>query len=217
MSCSVKEKHAVNRKTVTKSAVWMFLGLSMCAGTLAAKEDDRLAESRALAQRFSGELMQVLTEAIQSRGAAEAIVVCKEEAPRIARRLSDESGAIIGRTSLKTRNPANAPEPWQRQILERFARQRAGGKEASSLEHFERMEDGGARYMRGIGTQPLCLACHGSALAPDVRETLARLYPQDAATGFSTGDLRGALSIIWPAEEKDGADAQHAMIDPRGR
>lgn len=213
-----EQRHAVKRKTVTKNAVWMFLSLSLCMGTLAAEEDDRLAESRALAHRFSGELMQALTEAIRSRGAAEAIVVCKEEAPRIARRLSDQSGAIVARTSLKTRNPANASEPWQREILERFARQRAVGKEASSLEHFERTEDGGARYMKGIATQPLCLTCHGSALAPDVRETLARLYPQDAATGFSIGDLRGALSIIWPAQEKeDRADAQRAMIDPRER
>ncbi len=192
----------MNRKTVMKSTVWTFLTLSLCAGPLAAEEDERLAASRALGQRFSGELMQALTEAIGSRGAPGAIEVCREEAPRIARRLSDESGAIVGRTSLKTRNPANTPEPWQREVLQRFAKQHAGGQEASSLEHFERMEDGGARYMKGIGTQPLCLTCHGSTLAPDVREALARLYPHDAATGFSVGDLRGAFSVVWPAEEK---------------
>jgi hypothetical protein len=26
------------------------------------------------------------------------------------------------------------------------------------------------------------------------------MYPEDAATGFAAGDLRGAFSVVWPAE-----------------
>jgi hypothetical protein len=35
--------------------------------------------------------------------------------------------------------------------------------------------------------------CHGpsESLAPDIKEKLATLYPQDQATGFSEGELRG--------------------------
>jgi hypothetical protein len=60
-------------------------------------------------------------------------------------------------------------------------------------------DDGGATYMQAIVTQPLCVACHGTALAPDVASALARLYPSDRATGFAVGDLRGAFVVRWPA------------------
>jgi hypothetical protein len=35
--------------------------------------------------------------------------------------------------------------------------------------------------------------CHGpkEQLIPEVKEQLAKLYPEDSATGFSEGELRG--------------------------
>jgi hypothetical protein len=60
----------------------------------------------------------------------------------------------------------------------------------------EHLPDGVAlRMMRGIVTEPVCLACHGEAVAPDVRETILARYPGDGATGFAVGDLRGALWV----------------------
>jgi hypothetical protein len=32
-----------------------------------------------------------------------------------------------------------------------------------------------------------------------VAAAIAREYPEDHATGFAPGELRGAISIIWPA------------------
>lgn len=42
-----------------------------------------------------------------------------------------------------------------------------------------------------------CLACHGPRedIDPDVREVLDRRYPEDEATGYATGDFRGAISV----------------------
>ena len=54
------------------------------------------------------------------------------------------------------------------------------------------------RLLRGIPVEPMCLACHGKALADDTRAALQRLYPGDGATGFSAGDLRGALWVEVP-------------------
>ena len=56
--------------------------------------------------------------------------------------------------------------------------------------------------LRPIGTAPLCLTCHGPALAPEVREALAAKYPKDAARGFREGDLRGLLWAEVPKAEK---------------
>ncbi|MDZ4097730.1 MAG: DUF3365 domain-containing protein [Methylophilaceae bacterium] len=61
-------------------------------------------------------------------------------------------------------------------------------------------EDAGGswfHYMRAIPTQPQCLQCHGSLeqIAPNVRALLSAEYPADRATGYSAGDIRGAISI----------------------
>lgn len=42
--------------------------------------------------------------------------------------------------------------------------------------------------------QPMCLTCHGADLAPDVQAAIAERYPDDRATGYRTGELRG---VIW--------------------
>jgi hypothetical protein len=43
----------------------------------------------------------------------------------------------------------------------------------------------------------MCLGCHGKNIAPEVQAKLDELYPEDQATGFSEGDLRGAFVISW--------------------
>ena len=49
-------------------------------------------------------------------------------------------------------------------------------------------------YVEPIIVQPLCLTCHGSELAPDIGAQITELYPDDRATGFEAGDLRG---VFW--------------------
>jgi hypothetical protein len=164
----------------------------------AAQDDPRAARSRELATALQQELGARLTAAIASGGPVSAIGVCNVEAPGIAERLSTSAGARVGRTALKVRNPANAPDAAARATLESFAA--AWRPDASAPpERFMLAADGSARYMRAIPTQPLCVVCHGTAIAPDVAAAIAARYPSDAATGFEAGDLRGAFVIDWPA------------------
>lgn len=159
--------------------------------------DDRESASRAITQAFGRELIQALTSALETGGPTHAIRVCEQLAPQIATRLSAEHGATVSRTSLKVRRASNAPEPWQQTVLENFER-RVADEDAATLEHFKSTTDGGARYMKAIVTQPLCVVCHGEAISPDVRRALDQRYPNDMATGFRAGDLRGAFSVVWP-------------------
>ena len=49
--------------------------------------------------------------------------------------------------------------------------------------------------------QPLCLKCHGQPereIAPSTMEVLRRLYPEDRATGFRLGELRGMWRVDLP-------------------
>ena len=181
----------------------------MLASTLmshAARAEDRvpewLTQSRLLAQQLGTELKAELTSALASAGPTGAISVCRTRAPEIAARLSRESGAVVSRTALRVRNPANAPDDLQRAILEQFAADLAAGRTEMPLEAAVEINRGGRiehRYMRAIPMDAMCLACHGQQLAPEVASAIASDYPEDQATGFEQGQLRGAFSVIWPA------------------
>jgi hypothetical protein len=46
-----------------------------------------------------------------------------------------------------------------------------------------------------------CLRCHGvpgQTLLPEASALLSDRYPQDQATGYGPGDLRGAWHLSWP-------------------
>lgn len=159
--------------------------------------------SRALADRLMGELKAELQQALQAGGPVAAIEVCRTRAPAIAAQLSQESGAQVGRTALRVRNPANAPDELERKVLQQFTDDLAAQPQPPGVPEamFELRTPQGIehRYMRAIVLQPPCTLCHGKAIAPDVAAAIERLYRQDAATGFEPGDLRGAVTIRWPA------------------
>jgi hypothetical protein len=138
---------------------------------------------------------------LQAGGPEAAIAVCKIKAPAIAKEKAASTGWSIGRTALKLRNPANSPDAWERSVLLRFQEQIREGAEAKNLEHYETTTKNGEgvfRYMRAIPTQAPCLSCHGSNLSQNVKAKIAELYPEDRATGFSLGELRGAFTIVQP-------------------
>jgi hypothetical protein len=163
---------------------------------------DWIEQSRQLAQQLGGELKGELSRAMSEGGPVAAVSVCKSRAPEIAAGLSARSGAVVRRTALRVRNPANAPDDLQRAVLEQFSGELASGKFEGPLEAAFEINRGGQverRYMRAIPTEGLCLTCHGPALLPDVAAIIERDYPADQATGFQAGQLRGAFSVTWPA------------------
>lgn len=160
--------------------------------------------SRALAEQLMSELQAELGKAMQQGGPVAAVAVCKSRAPEIAARLSASSGADVGRTALRVRNPANSPDDLERAVMQGFAAELSSASQAATAPPEAIFESRSARgierrYLRAIVMQPACLACHGATLAPEIVATIAREYPQDTATGFETGQLRGAVTVLWPA------------------
>ncbi|HMK70142.1 MAG TPA: DUF3365 domain-containing protein [Xanthobacteraceae bacterium] len=169
-------------------------------GTVAARNDvkERTEAARAAATAFGMTLIGELQKAIAAGGPANAIGVCNVIAAKIAADMSAEKSMKIGRTSLKLRQPSNKPDEWELRQLQSFERRKAAGENPANIEVGEYVDKAGKtlfRYMKAIPTGELCLNCHGSALAPEVAAKLRQLYPQDAATGFKAGDLRGAFTI----------------------
>lgn len=159
--------------------------------------------SRALADQLMSELKAELGQAIQQGGPVAAVAVCKSRAPQIAARLSESSGADVGRTAIRWRNPANAPDDLERAVMQGFAAELSSALPATTAPPEAIVESRSAQgterlYLRAIIMQPVCLACHGATLTPELATIIAREYPQDAATGFETGQLRGAVTVRWP-------------------
>lgn len=166
--------------------------------------DPDLGRAKAAAQAFSGRLRGRLQAAMQAGGPTAAVEVCHAEAPAIADAVMAEHGVRLGRVALpgRNRNPGQAADGWQRATLEAFQQavlQGAPAAEQVSVVRQGLPEGVALRLMRGIATEPGCLACHGTQVAPAVRAAIAAHYPEDAATGFAVGDLRGGLWVEVPA------------------
>ncbi len=153
------------------------------------------AEAQALVQRFVGRLKPALQGALADGGPVNAIGVCADRAPAIAEGLSQSSGWLVRRVSLQARNASRAiPDAWETTVLEDFDRRRAAGEAPASINHGE-LQGSHYRYMQAQGVDGVCLLCHGTNLDPAVTAALADYYPDDAATGYLPGDVRGAISL----------------------
>jgi len=177
--------------------------LVLCSAPALADDAALLEEARAVASSIPPKLVAVLQDEIAKSGPEGAIGVCRDKAPQMAKAASEKSGWNIRRVSLKNRNPKAVPDAWERTTLEDFDRRAAAGEAPATIEKGETVVDGGVksyRYMKALPTQTLCLACHGSDtdISPAVKVKLQALYPDDKATGYAVGQIRGAMTIRRP-------------------
>jgi len=162
------------------------------AATSAQAQEAELGRGAELLAPFKRDLQAALAQGL-AHGPVEAIAACRVKAPEIARSLSHD-GVRVGRASHRLRNPANVPPEWVAPILDAYV---AGS--ADRAPRAVSLADGRWGYVEPILLQPPCLTCHGETLAPDVASRIAALYPDDRATGFRVGDLRGVFWIEYPA------------------
>lgn len=158
------------------------------------------SKARAAIAGLGDSLKSALMSAMASGGPVAAIEVCQTAAPALSKTAGDAGGVTVRRTALKVRNPGNAPDDFERRVLEDFAVKIMAGTPPGALEHAEVVTKDGVRtlrYMKPImmADQP-CSVCHGGALADDVKAKVSALYPDDQATGFKPGELRGAFSVL---------------------
>lgn len=151
-------------------------------------------EAQSIIKQFSGELKQQLKQGMKNGGPVAAIHVCSAVAPAIAISNSKD-GWTIKRTSLKVRNANNKATDSELKVLQSFENKKQQGIKVSNINHTE-IIDNQFVYMQAIGTNKVCLNCHGSSLKPDTKKALNKLYPNDLAIGFKEGDIRGAFVLI---------------------
>ena len=98
---------------------------------------------------------------------------------------------------MKPRNDARAiPDPWEKAALEDFDKRAAAGESPAKLEKGEKIGNE-YRFVKALPVQPLCLSCHGPVdqLSPAIKAALGQTYPNDRATGYSEGQIRGVISV----------------------
>lgn len=177
-------------------------GAALAADPVPVPEGAR-AEARAIVKQFATQLKGALKGAIDAGGFENAIGVCKSEAPEIAQALGSETGWQVARTALRVRNPDNTPQADERAVLEAFLARAEAGGDLKKMERDWVAESGGKasyRYMKAIPLGEICASCHGADIEPKLTAAIRSAYPQDRATGFKVGELRGAFTLTKPLE-----------------
>lgn len=179
--------------TIPRSCKVILVALLLAATTSHSQATETLERGAELLTPFKKDLQRALKSGL-AEGPAEAIQVCRIRAPDIADALSVD-GVRMGRSSHRLRNPDNEAPEWVRPIMQAYL-----DDPSSRTPRAVELEENRWGYVEPIVVQPLCLTCHGSELAPDISARIAELYPDDRATGFEAGDLRGVFWLEFPGE-----------------
>lgn len=106
----------------------------------------------------------------------------------------------IKRTSLRVRDPANAPDEADLLALKLIEAQMNEGESPPELlvQHIEKAGlPSEWRVYRPIGISSRCLVCHGDKeqIPLEVQAVLELRYPSDRATGYTSNQWRGVIRI----------------------
>ncbi len=160
-----------------------------------------IAASMPIAQGFQAQLKAQLEAAIAAGGPQGGVSVCQEAALAIAQGQSEASGAEVSRIAEKHRNPAGGVPP---ELADAYAALVAAPlTDGQPSRQIVQTGSGAAAKVHILSAIPMqeqpCSVCHGTSIDPDLKSHIDSLYPGDLATGFTPGELRGALLISWDA------------------
>ncbi len=160
---------------------------------------------RAIAGQAFALLSTNLAQALAQGGITNALPYCSEKAYPLTELVAATNQVRLRRLTHKPRNPTNAPAAGELAVLRGFQLALGRGETPAPVVRAT-PSNTVVFYSPIVITNPLCLQCHGVVgrdILPATAALLQKLYPQDQATGFSLGDLRGAWRVEFerPARE----------------
>ena len=182
-----------------------FLGCQKDEIKISHPDGEEAAHIKAIGDSISLKLLRnlkkELTTAISEKGLVEAIKFCNVQALPFTEEIAKSSGLQIDikRTSVKYRNPKNAPNEVEMAALKYFEELSERGESLPPL-LIQKVEESGKIYFvyyKPLKAGSLCLACHGDTenMGAQLKSALQELYPHDKAIGYKEGDFRGVVRI----------------------
>jgi len=157
-----------------------------------------------ITQEAQTQLLAQLQQAIAANGHAGALNFCKVNALPILKSLETKHAVTLRRVSSRPRNPLDAPNADEIPLLDAYSYNAENNISADPS--IQKLQQGEVfLYTKPITiSSAMCLSCHGDPkkdIAPETAAKLKQLYPQDPATGYAEGDLRGMWALRLPKKE----------------
>ncbi len=116
----------------------------------------------------------------------------------IGKKFYNETGYQLRQVSSKYRNPKNKPDSFEEEALTEFEKD-------NNLSEYRGVDkiDGQKvlRYLIPLYIEEACLKCHSAK--ETVPGFIQEDYPEDKATDYVFGDLRGAISVAVPIDRAE--------------
>lgn len=149
-------------------------------------------QGRGIAKASFQALSAALLSAIEKGGVPHALQFCNEKALPITDSMAMINNVKIKRISAKNRNPENVADMQQLQLMEQMQKQISAY--GSTKDTVVLTVQGELAYYAPIVVAAPCLQCHGAEnndIKPENLALIKKHYPNDKATGYALGDLRG--------------------------
>lgn len=162
------------------------------------RTEKALLDARKVSTELTNKVRELLLKELEKGGYEGAISVCANVAQDITRQFNEKSGHYVRRVSLGYRNPNDSPDEYERHKLESF--DRLSREKKLESEYYEVVSEQGReylRYLKPVIAGRMCLNCHGrpDEIPIGVQRIIQETYPNDHATGYREGDVRGAVSV----------------------
>jgi hypothetical protein len=156
---------------------------------------------KAIAAETFGLLSSNLQTALQSGGVSNALPFCALTASPLTTGIAAKHGVTLKRVTHQARNPAAKASATELAVLQSFASALTASTNPPPPFATNLIAGQATFFAPIVIANELCLKCHGEPGKDISAENLAIIqqhYPQDEATGFKLGQLRGAWRIDFP-------------------
>ena len=177
----------------------ILIAVLACDNSLNKKEKEKyITKGKEVVQTSFKEMKGQLIAQMKEGGPQQAIPFCNEQALPITQALSEKFNVSIKRTSDKLRNQQNKPSERELEIIQDYKNTITNNNELRPIVELDNYNK--KHYYAPILLQAKCLVCHGNlneTISSKTDSIVKSLYPNDKATGYSEGDLRGIWSITF--------------------
>lgn len=137
-----------------------------------------------------------LISQMQQGGPSQALPFCNVQAIPLTEIIATQEKVQLKRVSRMYRNSANKPNATELHVISDYESDLLRGKKLAPV--LISSPEGKPQFFAPIFINKKCLACHGvihSQVSKKTDSLIKALYPNDLATGYKVGDLRGIWSV----------------------